>query len=57
LRRWRAGALVSRLLALGLLRLRSQLLIVLTYYGVLRLITVLLALQHLLLLRSGISSP
>ena len=45
------------LLTLPLLRLRSLLQIVLPHYGVLRLITVFLPLQCLLLLHSGISVP
>ena len=57
-RRWRAGTLLVRLLpVIPRLRLRSVLLIVLTHYGFLRLITVLLPVQHLLLLHLGISIP
>ncbi len=55
--RWQAGTLLSLLLSLPRLRLRSLLLIVLPHYGVLRLITVLLPVQRLLLLHSGISIP
>jgi len=56
-RRGRAGTLVNLLLTFPRLRLRALSLIVLPHYGVLRLITVLLALQRLLLLHLGISIP
>ena len=50
MRRWRAGTLVGLLPTLPRLRQRSMLLIVLSHYGFLRLITVLVPEQHLLLL-------
>jgi len=54
-RRWRARALASLLLTLPRLRQRRMLLIVLSHYAFLRLVTVLVPEQRLLLLLSGIS--
>lgn len=54
-RRRRAGTLIDLLLALRRLRLCALLLSVLSHQGVLRLIAVLVFVQHLLLLDPGIS--
>jgi hypothetical protein len=56
-RRWRAGTLVSLPLTVRRLRLRSMLLVVIAHDGVFWLIAVLLVVQRLLLLPSGISIP
>lgn len=56
-RRWRAGTLARLLPVLPRLPLRALPLILLSSYRVLRLISILLALQRLLLLHPGIAIP